>query len=186
MNHKPTHTDSKLDPAWLYLHAQMPPDKWYQLPSFCTASTWLSMHTSLRRGQVQLEKISQDFLSQSISWQEYRHQLLSTAHGHYGHLHGHHSLEDSHYFPKFRAREPKLAHGFDVLDNDHHHIEGRLHAIKALLDTLRQSDDKPDADLANRLHDSLIDGGVWLYRHLADEEDLVIPVLAIAEQYRLT
>lgn len=54
---KPTHIHSKLDGSWLYLHEQMPPQKWAALPSFGTAATWLGMHHSLRRGQQGLDAV---------------------------------------------------------------------------------------------------------------------------------
>ncbi|HRY26240.1 MAG TPA: hemerythrin domain-containing protein, partial [Geminicoccaceae bacterium] len=38
-------------------------------------------------------------------------------------LHGHHRIEDLHYFPVFQAADPRLARGFEVLDADHHAID---------------------------------------------------------------
>lgn len=58
---KPTHIHSKLDGSWLYLHEQMPPQKWAALPSFGTAATWLGMHHSLRRGQGELDYLSREY-----------------------------------------------------------------------------------------------------------------------------
>lgn len=182
---KPTHVDSKLQSDWLYLHEQMPPEKWYHLPSFCTASTWLGMHQSLRRGQGEIEHLNQEYQNGAIEWQDYRHQLLHSASTHYGHLHGHHSVEDHHYFPKLRRREPKLDKGFDVLDSDHHQIEQQLKQIETLFEQLRQQQNN-DPKLAEQLYQTIKTSGEWLYRHLTDEEDLVIPILAIQEQYRLT
>lgn len=177
---KPTHIDSKLQSDWLYLHEQMPPDKWYHLPSFCTASTWLGMHQSLRRGQGEIEHLNQNYQNGQLEWSEYRRLLLGRASSHYGHLHGHHGIEDHHYFPQLRLREPKLNKGFDVLDSDHHHIEAQLEQIQALLGQLRYQENA-DPKLADALYHAIKEGGEWLYRHLTDEEDLVIPILAIYE-----
>ena len=113
---KPTHIHSKLDGSWLYLHEQMPPQKWAALPSFGTAATWLGMHHSLRRGQGELDYLSREYQQGRLRWPDYRSRLLHTAELHYGHLHGHHRLEDTHHFPQMRKLEPKLARGFDVLD----------------------------------------------------------------------
>lgn len=43
-------------------------------------------------------------------------------------------------------------------------------------------DNAPDAALAARLDDALRNGSRWLYLHLMDEEDLVIPVLALESE----
>lgn len=175
---KPTHIDSKLQSDWLYLHEQMPPEKWYNLPSFCTASTWLGMHQSLRRGQGEIEHLNQNYQNGVLEWSDYRQQLLRLANLHYGHLHGHHGIEDHHYFPKLRRHEPKLSKGFDVLDSDHHQIEQQLQHIEALLTQLRNQEVN-DPKLGEQMYQAMKTSGEWLYRHLTDEEDLVIPILAI-------
>jgi Hemerythrin HHE cation binding domain len=100
-------------------------------------------------------------------------------------LHGHHRVEDFHYFPAYRAADPRLAAGFDVLERDH----GELHRdVVATLSGMQQLHtalaQPPTASAnetvalaarhyvtaANRLCSRLI-------RHLSDEEDLVIPLL---------
>ncbi|MCP2041557.1 iron-sulfur cluster repair protein YtfE (RIC family) [Neisseria sp. HSC-16F19] len=181
---QPSHVDSKLHSDWLYLHADMPPAKWGTLPSFGTAATWLGMHHSLRRGQSELEHLNREFLNQHLEWGNYRQQLLAIAEPHYGHLHGHHSLEDRHYFPRLRLREPRLQAGFDLLDSDHTTIERQLHGIRALLVRLQQAGaDTADFALAEQLHHAVAENGQWLYRHLMDEEDLVIPMLALYDAH---
>jgi iron-sulfur cluster repair protein YtfE (RIC family) len=77
-----------------------------------------------------------------------------------------------------RKLEPKLARGFDVLDADHHHIEQQLYRIQTLLTALKQNEAANPA-LADKLAQAIEAGGGALYRHLADEEDLVIPILAL-------
>lgn len=175
---KPTHIHSKLDGSWLYLHEHMPPQKWAALPSFGTAATWLGMHHSLRRGQSELDYLSRQYQQGQLPWPDYRSQLLHAAELHYGHLHGHHRIEDTHYFPQMRKFEPKLAQGFDVLDADHHLIGQQLHRIQTLLAALKQNE-AADPALADKLAQAIEEGGDALYRHLADEEDLVIPILAL-------
>lgn len=90
MNFTPTHIHSKLDSDLLYLHEQMPPSKWYALPSFGSAASWLGMHHSLRRGQGELDYLNREFLNQRLEWEEYRNRVLKASELHYGHLHGHH------------------------------------------------------------------------------------------------
>ncbi len=171
----PTHVDSKLECEWLFLHEQTPPAKWHQLRGI--AATWLGMHQSLRRGQCEIDYLGREYLNHRLEWAEYHHRLLHAANLHYGHLHGHHRLEDAHYFPQMRRHEPRLNRGFDVLDNDHHHIESQLNAIQVLLNELRHSE-SPNYALVERLAKAAQNCGEEMYRHLADEEDLVIPILA--------
>jgi hypothetical protein len=49
---------------------------------------------------------------------------------------------------------------------------------RSLLNTVKHSTE-PQLDLVERLHTAVQTQGTLLYRHLADEEDLVIPVLAL-------
>jgi hypothetical protein len=93
-------------------------------------------------------------------------------------LHAHHQVEDLSYFPLFRAAEPRLLTGFEVLERDHavlHETIARLAgAANAFLragepDALRAS-----ADRYARVTDELLSG---LMRHLGDEEDLIIPLI---------
>ena len=41
-------------------------------------------------------------------------------------LHGHHQIEDHHYFPVLSGLEPTLLRGFGILDKDHHAMDGLL------------------------------------------------------------
>ena len=97
-----------------------------------------------------------------------------------GDLDGHHQIEDFQYFPLFAAADPRLAPGFELLEDDHH-----------LIHTLLER----NAEAANRFYEDLMAGSErmafsrdayaeeagsllkGLMRHLEDEEDLLIPLL---------
>ncbi|MEI9416086.1 hemerythrin domain-containing protein [Mesorhizobium sp. Cs1321R2N1] len=97
-----------------------------------------------------------------------------------GHLDGHHNVEDYQYFPAFTKAEPRLKRGFDILDADHHTIheglERNAEAANAFIRTLQESEDKQRfaADAFADENSRLI---AMLTRHLADEEDLIIPLI---------
>ena len=56
-------------------------------------------------------------------------QLIPALHGFLQHLDGHHSIESGHYFPQFRAIEPRIAAGIDLLDRDHDAVHETLEAL---------------------------------------------------------
>ncbi|WP_348630710.1 hemerythrin domain-containing protein [Mesorhizobium sp. M8A.F.Ca.ET.208.01.1.1] len=95
-------------------------------------------------------------------------------------LDGHHNVEDYQYFPAFAKAEPRLKRGFDILDADHHTIheglERNAEAANAFIRTLQESEDKQRfaADAYADENSRLI---AMLTRHLADEEDLIIPLI---------
>lgn len=95
-------------------------------------------------------------------------------------LHGHHQIEDYHYFPVFREAEARLARGFDILDSDHHILHD---ALEANADSARSFLSLLDGD-HDKLRFAADDYAVnteylvsLLTRHLEDEEDLIIPVI---------
>lgn len=95
-------------------------------------------------------------------------------------LHGHHQIEDMQYFPVLAGLEQRLAAGFELLDSDHHALDGHLHGLaddtNALLRAL-QSPGPGAHDAAGVLHGRLERFAGFLDRHLIDEEELVIPVI---------
>ncbi|GAA0294505.1 hemerythrin domain-containing protein [Rhodovulum strictum] len=98
-------------------------------------------------------------------------QLLLTE------LHGHHRIEDLHYFPRLLAAEPRLARGFDILDGDHHALDGQLAALAGAINGLVRAAPADRRDRAGTLGATLTGFGRFLDRHLVDEEDLVVPIL---------
>lgn len=91
-------------------------------------------------------------------------------------LHTHHMVEDHHYFPVLKARDMRIANGFDLLDRDHNAIDPLLHGFAETANAaLRRLDRGADAVapvLAETGHIARL-----LDRHLTDEEDLVVPVI---------
>jgi hemerythrin-like domain-containing protein len=97
-----------------------------------------------------------------------------------GNLDGHHNVEDQHYFPVFTRAETRLTRGFEILDLDHHTIHAGLErnaeTANAFLQALQQDEDKQRfaADAYADENSRLV---AMLTRHLADEEDLIIPLI---------
>lgn len=177
MLHKPTHPDSILQADWLFLHDEYPPGKWQALPSFKGAAQWLGTHHSLKKGQTELDYIGRQYLENHLDWETFRSCLDKAAYLHYGHLNGHHIYEDDFAFPRLRRFDARLNQGFDLLEKDHQHIWQQLSVIDELVQKLKHTPVANPA-LAERLINEIRLGGQTVYRHLADEEDLVVPVLA--------
>jgi len=95
-------------------------------------------------------------------------------------LHHHHLIEDHNYFPVFMAAEQRLVRGFEVLEADHAVIDAAIRELGAASDGLLLALREPSVDLARAtagLGGLLPDFLGKLERHLADEEDLIIPLI---------
>ena len=94
-------------------------------------------------------------------------------------LHGHHQIEDHHYFPQFIPLDNRLEQGFEILDRDHHALDGHIHALaestNAVLRKIAAGED--DEKEAVTLLEAQRAFRTFLHRHLDDEEDLVVPVI---------
>jgi hemerythrin-like domain-containing protein len=93
-------------------------------------------------------------------------------------LQGHHHIEDNHYFPLLVARERRLEQGFQILDADHHaldaHIAEFVSGANGALRVVAAGAFRAEADA---FHVQLTRFSGFLERHLADEEDLIVPVI---------
>lgn len=182
----PRHQDTLLQPEWLFLHAQLPPEKWYDSEVSYKTGAWLNFHTNFRRRHNNLEQVGEIYLDVKSplseenlpAWQNYKSNMLRLLSDQISYLHGHHNVEDTHYFPYFVQGFPELKQGFALLDNDHHNIHAMLDDLSVLRRELFQMENC-QPDFAEKLHMSVCQAGILLNRHLSDEEDLVIPILGI-------
>ena len=97
-------------------------------------------------------------------------------------MHGHHQVEDFHYFPEFRRTNPALAAGFDRLEHEHANLSRNVDAALAALGELRGAAELATKTAtqqlaAQRYIDAAAELCVSLLRHLDDEENLVVPLL---------
>lgn len=135
--------------------------------------------TRIQQRQGGLQQASNAYQENRLNWANYKSQTLRQLSSHIDHLHGHHSIEDGQYFPRFVKNYPQLAAGFAILDNDHQVLNAALHDLQQSGRQLYNAT-LEDQYLAERLHQQLGQVGVLLARHLSDEEDLVIPILGLS------
>lgn len=161
-----------------------PRDSWQDTRS-SMARFWIDKHNYLRRQSTALQSANDQYRGgQQPDAGQFGGWIAPRLQGFLAELHGHHQIEDFHYFPAFRSAEPRLAPGFDVLNRDHELIHAGImqivEAINAFIKTI-QSDSAGDRDAQRRAADRYIDASGVLHRrlerHLADEEDLIIPLM---------
>lgn len=164
-----------------YLRAAYPKPQWRAHANYGQlADFWLHVHESLRVHGGQLQQLTYGFRDGRQGPAEFKRAFVPAFNQFLQHLNAHHQIEDGAYFPKFRALDPRMVAGFDLLEADHHVIHDAVGAsvdsARSLLAALEQgSGDLPHAtDAYAAASDRLLD---LLLRHLADEEDLVIPAM---------
>jgi hypothetical protein len=165
-----------------YLRTAFPRTTWRGLANYGEmAGFWLQIHDSLRRQGGELKQVTDAFgQGQWPAGADFPSIFVPRVNQFMGHLNGHHQIEDSAYFPRFRALDPRMGMGFAILEADHRLIHEQMvasvDAARALLQALAQGGDaqRRAADAYSGATDRLLD---LLERHLADEEDLVIPAM---------
>lgn len=146
-----------------------------------TARRWLHMHGGFRIHQAQMAAMV-DTWRGDHDLRSLHRALIPALQQFLQHLDGHHRVESGHYFPALQRLEPRIAAGIDLLDRDHDAIHAHIEAMVDTGRALHQAvvGGAADArDRVERLADVLSLAGPQLVRHLDDEEDIVIPLIAL-------
>jgi iron-sulfur cluster repair protein YtfE (RIC family) len=144
------------------------------------ADFWLQVHHSLREHGRELALATETFREGRSDAAGFQQTFVPRFNHFIQHLHGHHQIEDDAYFPRFRALDPRMVAGFGILEHDHGLIHLQLLATvgsaRELLAALPQVGDEQRRaiDAYAAASGQLL---ALLVRHLADEEDLVIPAI---------
>lgn len=169
-----------LPDALRVLLQQYPREAWETHPEFSALIRfWLERHLMFRRMQRLLREETQGFLGAAREPDAYGRGLVRVAGAFINELHGHHMIEDLHYFPTLQGLDARISSGFELLDADHKAIDPALCELadrtNAVLDAVRSGSTAVDA--AGALDERLARMERLLDRHLTDEEELVVPVL---------
>ena len=144
---------------------------------------WLEVHRRFRQECDAIERLADDYRRQKLPLRDLAVVVAPRLSGLVTDLHGHHQVEDFHYFPVFRRLAPSLASGIDVLERDHTELEQHSVAARGALRELRAALGHGDTKAANAMlaAQQLVAAASRLCsrigRHLDDEEDLVVPLL---------
>ncbi|MGD9913589.1 MAG: hemerythrin domain-containing protein [Rhizobiaceae bacterium] len=181
MTNSDLETRAGLPPDLRYLVEKYPREEWQAHANIHgMASMWLQRHDMFRELGGVLTAAIGDYREGRTTAPEFARFFAPRLNFFLGNLDGHHNVEDQHYFPVFAAAETRLKRGFDVLDGDHHAIHAALdrnaQTANAFLAALQE-----DADRQRFAADAYADENArlvaMLTRHLADEEDLIIPLM---------
>ena len=138
---------------------------------------WLQRHLMFRELLERLETETQDRLDKKIDAQAYGARLARLGGFFLQQLHGHHQIEDTHYFPQLTRLDTRLVRGFDILDADHHALDALLNEFATGANAVLQAPEKTTRDATGAFSQQLVTFRGFLNRHLLDEEDLIVPVI---------
>jgi iron-sulfur cluster repair protein YtfE (RIC family) len=162
-----------------FLRSSYPREDWQlHLDVEGLASFWLAVHQHLRREGAQASELLFALRSGNLDVRDFTSRFANQLNRFLGDLDGHHRMEDTIYFPRFRALDERMVAGFDLLEADHGQIHEQivatvsgargLLASSTRLETLAKGgEDSCETEVETLL--------AQLTQHLSDEEDLVIP-----------
>ncbi len=158
-----------------------PRDSWKGHPDFHgLVSFWLERHMMFRQLLEHMARETEAFLDGNRDAQGYAQGVARYGGLFVNQLHGHHQIEDHHYFPLLRQKDARIERGFDLLDADHHALDGILNRFVEQANGAIQGATGPDPKVAaGVMRDGLADLERLIGRHLEDEEDLIVPVILI-------
>jgi iron-sulfur cluster repair protein YtfE (RIC family) len=154
----------------LFMLPHYPRHRWLSSDLHPTAARWLQAHGWFRTTLDTLIGLRQDAFGVGALQQV--HTFISI-------LDAHHNGESHLYFPLLSAADARIAHAIQVLESDHRQIDAELAEIATQLPDTTATWRAARRIQTTLLFDRLAQLQAPLLRHLADEEDLVIPFLSL-------
>jgi len=163
------------------LLADYPRASWPGHPHFATSvQNWMGAHSMFRRlGEITRVE-TENYLSRDRSAEEFSARLSYYGNILTRNLHGHHTWEDRQFFPELRGADPRFSSGLETLEKDHETLDGTLDEFTRQANRVIKLVDLDEAqarDEAGPMQETIARIEQILNRHLADEEDLVVPIL---------
>lgn len=156
-----------------------PRQAWEAHPNFSgLVQFWLERHMMFRQLLDMLQSDAQGRLNRDMEMREYAARLSRFGGMLVNQLHGHHQIEDHHYFPQLVGLDDRLVRGFEILDKDHHAMDGLLSRFTDAANlVLREPDDHAAREAVAAFQSELGSFDQMLRRHLNDEEEIIVPVI---------
>lgn len=166
-----------LPDALTVLLRDYPRDIWETHPGFHgLVQFWLDRHMMFRRLLHMLTDATRQRLDNKVDPMAFKAQVSRFGSTLVGELHGHHTIEDAHYFPVLAQKDTRITRGFDILDRDHHALDAILHRYVQAANAAINADVTSTREIGKFLTETEALEGL-LSRHLTDEEELVVPVI---------
>ena len=153
---------------------------WGDHPNFGpTTRFYLDRHAMFREAMTVMTRLTDESLDGGKSPDRWSREFGRIAGFFLQQLHGHHQIEDMHYFPVLEQQDARISSGFGILDKDHHQIDALLHGFADAANQLLRDPGTGSAfrDKSGAVKTELDRMAPMLDRHLVDEEELVVPVL---------
>ncbi len=138
---------------------------------------WLDRHAMFRELTGRIASETESFLDGGSGFERFAPTLSHLGGFFLNQLHGHHQIEDMHYFPRLVGLDPRIDAGFGILETDHDTIDGMLQDFATAANGVLGADPAQARDAAGAFQKALSGFAPLLERHLTDEEDLVVPVI---------
>lgn len=159
---------------------EFPRTEWEASPHFGgTVQFWQERHMMFRKQLEMLQTDSQAMLEQTIEPGQYAERLSKFGGMLLNQLHGHHQIEDNHYFSLLVKLDHRIEAGFDILDKDHNAMDGLLNGFALSANSVLENKDiaMVARDKTGDFRTQLQSFEHMLNRHLIDEEELIVPVI---------
>jgi iron-sulfur cluster repair protein YtfE (RIC family) len=161
-----------LPDALRVLAQDFPRDMWREHPNFAgLVQFWMQRHMMFRELTGRLRDDARKLSDKRIDFADYAPRLSRYGSTLLNELHGHHQIEDHHYFPHLVGLDNRISRGFDLLETDHEAMDGLLHELAERANQVLKTGKPGD------FHERLGHFSALLERHLTDEEDIVVPVI---------
>ena len=173
-------TRSELPDALRVLLADYPRDGWETDPGFDgLIRFWLDRHLMFRRLMREMRDATEALLDRKLDANRYAAMTSRYGGMFVNGLHEHHTIEDTHYFPKLVTKDARIAKGFTILDKDHHDLDTLLaDFVTRANEVLGQTNNREGLQTsAGLFRDELAKLETLMNRHLIDEEELIVPVI---------
>ncbi len=160
------------------LAEKFPRDGWQAHSNFDELTRfWLDRHLMFRDLMGRVQDLSKNYLDAPAP--RFGPELARYTGFFLNQLHGHHNIEDHHYFPVFGPLDSRLDRAFEILDRDHHALDRHIHSLaertNAVLAELQAGRDARREAEALLTAQGAFDG--FLERHLFDEEEIIVPLV---------
>ncbi|EPX86788.1 hemerythrin domain-containing protein [Salipiger mucosus] len=166
-------TRSGLPEALRVLLQDYPREAWEADPGFSgLVQFWLERHMMFRRLTEAMQTDAEAEMDGRLDREAMAPRLARMGNMLIEQLHGHHQIEDHHYFPVLSGLDQRLTRGFEILDRDHHAMDGLLDRFARSANGVLQGQTE-----TGPFRDELLSFSGMLERHLHDEEDLIVPVI---------